>query len=97
MTPPFTVRVPSRYERLSNHLLKRHANFEVVSRRARDILSTDPYNRTRHYPIKKLEGVPRGEGQYRLRLSRWRFRYDIYGQDVVLLYCGLRREETYRS
>jgi hypothetical protein len=37
-----------------------------------------------------------GQGQYRLRLRRWRFRYDIYGQDVMLTYCGLRSEATYR-
>jgi len=43
-----------------------------------------------------LEGVPLGEGQYRLRLGRWRFRYDIEGRQVWLRYCGLRREETYR-
>ena len=59
------------------------------------ILSADPYNRSRSQNIKKLEGVPSGEGQYRLSLGRWRFRYDIVGQAVVLTYCGLRRESTY--
>jgi hypothetical protein len=39
--------------------------------------------------------VPRGEGQWRLALGRFRFRYDIYDQDVVLHYVGLRREDTY--
>jgi hypothetical protein len=39
--------------------------------------------------------VPRGEGQWRLALGRFRFRYDIYDQDVVFHYCGLRREDTY--
>jgi len=29
-------------------------------------------------------------------MGRWRFRYDIIGQVVVLHYCGLRREDTYR-
>ena len=60
------------------------------------ILSVDPYNRSRDHPIRKLESVRHGEGQYRLRLGRWRFRYDIYGREVVLHYCGLRREDTYR-
>jgi len=46
--------------------------------------------------IKKLEAVSLGEGQWRLSLGRFRFRYDIYGQEVVLQYCGLRREDTYR-
>jgi hypothetical protein len=47
-------------------------------------------------PSKKLQGVKAGEGQYRLRLQRWRFRYDVWGQEVELNYCGLRREDTYR-
>jgi hypothetical protein len=59
------------------------------------ILSVDPYNKTRKYPIKKLQGVSAGEGQYRLRSRRFRFRYDVAGREVVLLYCGLRREDTY--
>ena len=41
--------------------------------------------------------MPAGEGQYRLRLGRFRFRYDIAGREVRLLYCGLRREDTYRE
>jgi mRNA-degrading endonuclease RelE of RelBE toxin-antitoxin system len=47
------------------------------------------------YPIKKLQGVSVGEGQHRLRSGRFRFSYDIAGREVVLLYCGLRREDTY--
>jgi mRNA-degrading endonuclease RelE of RelBE toxin-antitoxin system len=58
-------------------------------------LRSHPYNRTRRHQIKKLENISPGKGQYRLRLGRWRFRYDIEGQDVVLYYCGLRREKTY--
>ena len=42
------------------------------------ILKADPYNRTRRHPIKKLEGASPDQGQYRLRLRRRRFRYDIW-------------------
>ena len=94
-TPPFTVRGTPRYERLSNKLFKGHRDFEGAEQSARDILSADPYNRTRRHHIKKLEGVSPGEGQYRLSLGRWRFRYDISGQAVEMHYCGLRREDTY--
>jgi mRNA-degrading endonuclease RelE of RelBE toxin-antitoxin system len=59
------------------------------------ILSVDPLNSTNKYPIKKLQSVPPGEGQYRLRSGRFRFRYDVAGKEVVLHYCGLRREDTY--
>jgi|ERR1051326_3302777 hypothetical protein len=97
MTPssPFTVHPTSHYQRLSMKLRKGHRDFEVTERSATAILSTDPYNRSRSHNIKKLEGVPRGEGQYRISLGRWRFRYDILSQVVLLSYCGLRREDTY--
>jgi hypothetical protein len=35
------------------------------------------------------------ESPYRLRSGRFRFRCDIAEREVVLLYCGLRREDTY--
>jgi hypothetical protein len=96
MTPPgFAVHTTPHYERLSNKVLRKHPEFESVERSAVKILSADPQNRTRRHRIRKLEGVPAGEGQYRLALGRWRFRYDISSQVVVLHYCGLRREDTY--
>jgi mRNA-degrading endonuclease RelE of RelBE toxin-antitoxin system len=55
----------------------------------------DPHNKSQKHQIKKLQGVSVGEGQYRLRSGRFRFRYDIAEREVVLLYCGLRREDTY--
>ena len=95
MTSRFLVHNTPHYERLSNRLLKGHPDFEGVERSAVEILSVDPQNRTRRNRIKKLQGVPAGEGQYRLALGRRRFRYDITGHVVELHYSGLRREETY--
>jgi mRNA-degrading endonuclease RelE of RelBE toxin-antitoxin system len=59
------------------------------------ILEADPYNRSRSYDIKKLEGIPKGHGQYRIRAGRFRFRYDIEGEIVYVKACSLRREDTY--
>ena len=95
MSAAFTVRTHSRYDRLAKALQRRHAEFITHHRSALRILATDPYNRSRSYHIRKLEGVPEGDGQYRISLGRWRFRYDIVGQVVLLGYCGLRRESTY--
>ena len=91
----FSVHPTSRYKRFSTKLQKGHRHFEAIEKSAVTVLSLDPYNRSRSHYIKKLEGVPSGEGQYRLSLGRWRFRYDILGQVVLLSYCGLRREDTY--
>ena len=96
MTSLFSVRTTPRFDRLARALTRAHPAFPGVYSRAVHILETDPYNRTRQHHIKKLEGVAPGEGQWRLSLGRFRFRYDIEGQVVTLVYCGLRREDTYR-
>ncbi len=96
MTPWFAVRTTPHFDRLLTSLIRRHRELIERYAEALEILGADPYNRTRRYHIKKLEGIPQGEGQYRLSLGRWRFRYDISGREVVLQYCGLRREDTYR-
>ena len=96
MSSSFVVRTTSRFDRQARALRKRHPGvFTASYEEAITILSEDPYNRRRRHRIKKLEGVRQGDGQYRLRLGRWRFRYDIYGQEVVFHSRGLRREETY--
>lgn len=95
MTPRFQVTLTAHFKRQFAKLAKRHPDFVESCNRAISLLETDPHNVSRSYPIRKLESVTPGEGQYRLRLGRWRFRYDIVGQEVVLNYCGLRREGTY--
>ena len=95
MTPPFSLRTTPRYERLARHLLKSHPEFRALQERAFAILARDPHNRKRAHNIKKLVSIPSGEGQWRLGLGRFRFRYDIYDPEVVVQYCGLRREATY--
>ncbi|MCH7929007.1 MAG: hypothetical protein IIA01_00710 [Proteobacteria bacterium] len=96
MPDRFIVRTSPRFERLFRSLAKRHRDLYGLRAEVLGILSSDPYNRSRRHPIGKLAGVKPGAGQYRLRLGRWRFRYDVSGNEVMLHYCGLRREDTYR-
>jgi mRNA-degrading endonuclease RelE of RelBE toxin-antitoxin system len=96
MTVAFFVRTTPHYERQARDLARGHADFLARQGEAVQILRTDPHNRSRQHNILKLSGVPHGEGQYRLRLRRFRFRYDIYDRDLVLQACNLRREDTYR-
>jgi mRNA-degrading endonuclease RelE of RelBE toxin-antitoxin system len=97
MSLAFLVITVPKTDRLLRKLHQRHPDLKKVLEQAITTLSNDPYNRTHKHQIKKLENIPaEGDGQYRLRIGRWRFRYDIDGQTVVLLYCGLRREATYR-
>jgi mRNA-degrading endonuclease RelE of RelBE toxin-antitoxin system len=97
MTPPFSVRTVPQFDRLLRRLDRQHPELGGVYAEALTILRTDPYNRSRQHDSLKLTGVSPGEGgQYRLRLGRFRFRYDIQRREVILYYCGLRREGTYR-
>lgn len=97
MTPRFSVRTVPAFERLARRLADQHPEFPRLLGEAIEILEVDPHNVSRRHGILKLTNVPAGEGQYRLRLGRFRLRYDVTGRDVSLLYCGLRREDTYRD
>jgi mRNA-degrading endonuclease RelE of RelBE toxin-antitoxin system len=94
-TSAFVVRTSPGFDRLLRRLYKRHPDLAHTYDEAITILATDPYNHTRTHNIRKLEAQKLGSGQWRLRLGRWRFRYDIEGVDIVLEYVGLRREGTY--
>lgn len=94
MTPLFNVQTSPHFERLFKKLRRQHPDLPRLFREAIEILEADPYNRTRQHPIKKLSG-PQDDGQWRLRLGRFRFRYDITGHNVEVKSCGLRREDTY--
>jgi mRNA-degrading endonuclease RelE of RelBE toxin-antitoxin system len=91
----YFVVTTAHFDRLLKKLAPKHPDLVERFEEAIGILSLDPFNKSHKYPIKKLKEVSAGEGQYRLRSGRFRFRYDIAGREVVLLYCGLRREDTY--
>jgi len=96
MTSPYSVHTTPHFDRSLKKLSRRHPHLADRYAEAIDILRADPQNLIRAHNIRKLEGAQPGEGQYRLRLGRWRFRYDIFGREVWLFQCSLRREETYR-
>jgi mRNA-degrading endonuclease RelE of RelBE toxin-antitoxin system len=90
------VETSSHFERDFRKLARRHPEVIEHFEHALGILATDPYNRTQSHPIKKLRGVPAGDGQYRLRFGRFRFRYDVVDRVVYLKAVALRSEATYR-
>ena len=96
MTAPFAVFVTARFERDYRALLNGHRTLATEYQAVIAALQTDPHNRTRKHAIRKLEQVEAGDGQYRIRSGRFRFRYDIVGPSVYLKACSLRREGTYR-
>jgi mRNA-degrading endonuclease RelE of RelBE toxin-antitoxin system len=95
MSGAFEVLTTTRFDRELKKLARAHPTAADEYESVLAALSTDPYNRTRRFPIKKLEGVRPGDGQYRIRMRRFRFRYDIEGNVVFLKACSLRREDSY--
>ncbi|MGA3035311.1 MAG: hypothetical protein ABSD70_18655 [Terracidiphilus sp.] len=93
--PAYSVLTTAHFDRLMKKLAPKHPELVERFEQAIAVLSSDPYNKSGKYAIKKLVGVSAGEGQYRLGSGRFRFRYDIERLEVVLHYCGLRREDTY--
>jgi mRNA-degrading endonuclease RelE of RelBE toxin-antitoxin system len=79
MASDVLVITTSRFDRELKKLASQHQRLAELFRRVFIILRADPYNRSCQHPIKKLKAVPAGEGQYRIRSGRFRFRYDIEG------------------
>jgi hypothetical protein len=96
MVGPFLVLATPALTRLAEALAKRAPEFPETLANAAATLAPDSLNIRRERQIKKLVGPASGEGQYRLRVGRWRFRYDVHGRNGVLHHAGLRRENTYR-
>ena len=94
MPQQFRIHVTSRFRRDASKFLKRHPELADVLEQVQAALSADPYNQTRQQDITKLTGVSQGEGQWRIRVSDYRLRYDITGRDVVL-YSFRHRREVY--
>jgi mRNA-degrading endonuclease RelE of RelBE toxin-antitoxin system len=55
-------------------------------------LRCDPYNINREYDIKKLAGIAKGGGQWRIRAGKYGLRYDIFGDEIVLHSIKHRKE-----
>lgn len=93
----YSVVPTARFRRQARALAKQHPKeFPELYDLALETLRIDPLNTNRRNRILKLTRVSPGRGQYRLKLRRYRFRYDVEGRTVQLVFCGLRREDTYK-
>ncbi len=93
----FRVSTTSHFDRLARALRKQHPQrFTAALQATIDTLRTDPCNTSRAHSITKLVDARPGEGQYRIRSGRFRFRFDVDDEVVILVFCALRREDTYR-
>lgn len=88
----FDIVNTSRFERDFEGFAKKSRDVLDYAREARTILHADPYNFSRQHKIKKLTDIKSGEGQWRLRMGRYRLRYDINGSTVELHSIKLRKD-----
>ena len=63
--------------------------------KAAAVLVIDPFNLSQAHNIKKLKDVAENDGQWRLRVGRYRIRYDIVGHTIVL-HSIKHRRDAYR-
>jgi len=71
VTSPFTVYTTAHFDRDFRKLARHGGEIVGALEHVFSILQADPFNRTKVHPVRKLEGVPPGEGQYRIRLGRF--------------------------
>jgi len=71
VTSPFTVYTTAHFDRDFRKLARQGGELVGAFEHVLAILQADPFNRTRVHPVRKLEDVPPGEGQYRIRLGRF--------------------------
>jgi mRNA-degrading endonuclease RelE of RelBE toxin-antitoxin system len=84
MNGTFRVVTTPSFEREFRKLSQRNAKLLDALEELIAILVEDPDGRTGQHPIKKLEGLKPGEGQWRVRWREYRLRYDVLGHEVVL-------------
>ena len=66
----FTVLISPQFERLVRSFRKHNPDFEDAFASAIEILASNPYGKSEPHHIRKLKGVPPGEGQFRLRIGK---------------------------
>jgi len=94
MPQVFRLLPSTRFKRDFEEVYKRDRGIVRKIESLKNNLQLDPYNRRRQYDIKKLKDVPAGGGQYRVRVGKYRLRYDIIGNDVIL-YSFKHRRDAY--
>jgi mRNA-degrading endonuclease RelE of RelBE toxin-antitoxin system len=75
-------------------LIGRNQEIYLQFLKLHEVLREDPYNISRKFNITKLTDTPPGEGQWRIRAGKYRLRYDIFDQAVVL-YSFSHRKDAY--
>jgi mRNA-degrading endonuclease RelE of RelBE toxin-antitoxin system len=93
MAASFRILTTPSFDRDFRKIAKGNPALESALHELATTLCQDPYNRSGRHPIKKLTDI-KSDGQWRIRWREYRWRYDIYGSDVVM-HSFRHRKEAY--
>ena len=91
----FKIAATGAFSRTLKKLSKKHPEVVAVYETVLGVLQVDPLNQSLRHDIKKLSGVPAGDGQWRIRIGDYRLRYDVEGETVILWSIN-DRKDAYR-
>lgn len=82
MVTQFNIVATASFSRSLKKLVRKNPDIVGAYEEMLDILTSDPFNISRRYQIKKLTDTD--VGQWRIRTGVYRLRYDVEGNTVVL-------------
>ncbi len=88
----FIVKFTRKAFQLAEKLTKRDLSVKQRLNRMVQILREDPYNLSRQHDIQKLTNEP--IGAWRIRIGKYRMRYDIE-KDIVVIHDVFHRKKGY--
>jgi len=94
MPSNFRIHITSHFKRDAQRVITQNPELGIALEQVKSILTQDPYNKTRRFDIKKLKNIEAGKGQWRIRVGKYRLRYDILDKDIIL-YSFCHRKEAY--
>jgi addiction module RelE/StbE family toxin len=95
MSKKFRILTTSSFERELKKLLKKQKQIINTFESVINILEKDALGTQKTNNIKKLSGIKKGEGGWRIRLGDFRIRYDIVGSDIIL-HSIKNRKDAYK-
>jgi mRNA-degrading endonuclease RelE of RelBE toxin-antitoxin system len=92
MSASFPVLSTPAFEREFRDISKKNPALIGALEELIQVIREDPHNRSGRHKIKKLGGLPTGEGQWRIRWKDYRLRYDTVSHEVILHSFRHRRD-----
>lgn len=94
MVGKFNIVYTPSFDRELKRIFKKDKKILSLLEKVVENLCNSPLTQGKASNIKKLVGVKQGEGQWRIRAGVYRFRFDIFGNTVVL-HCVRDRKDSY--